>query len=190
MEILPNDINVTIVNIIKSTFYCHFLPSPDNLCTARRMALDRGLQLWRLWSEISHQFFNHCLESIVLKSLINATRLEAVEELWSLIVGYERHDHLLVSSFVIIVSSLCHHCIIIVSSLCNRCVIVVASLCHHCSIILSSLCHHSVTFLSSFCHHSVIILSLCVIVSGSWGTSFLRNCTGGHSRPLCGRPGC
>ena len=116
MEILPNDINVTIVSIIKSTFYCHFLPSPDNLRTARRMALDRGLQLWRLWSEISHQFFNHCLESIVLKSLINATRLEAVEELWSLIVGYERHDHLLVSSFVIIVSSLCHHCIIIVSS--------------------------------------------------------------------------
>ena len=87
-------------------------------------------------------------------------------------------------------SSLCHHCVIIVSSLCHRCVIVVASLCHHCSIILSSLCHHSVTFLSSFCHHSVIILSLCVIVSGSCGTSFLRNCTGGHSRPLCGRPGC
>ena len=110
MEILPNDINVTIVSIIKSTFYCHFLPSPDNLRTARRMALDCGLQLWRLWSEISHQFLNRCLESIVLKSLINATRLEAVEELWSLIVGYERHIHLLVSSLChILVSHWSHH---------------------------------------------------------------------------------
>ena len=154
------------------------------------MALDRGLQLWRLWSEISHQFFNHCLESIVLKSLINATRLEAVEELWSLIVGYERHDHLLVSSFVIIVSSLYHHCVIVVLSLCYCCGIIVSSLFHHSVIIVSSFCHLSVIILSSFCHYSVIILSLCVIVSGSWGTSFLRNCTGGHSRPLCRRPGC
>ena len=146
-------------------------------------------------------FFNHCLEAIVLKSLINATRLEAVEELWSLIVGYETHDHLLVSSFVIIVSSLCHHCVIIVSSLCHHyviivpslwhhCVIIVSSKCHRCVAIVSSLCHHSFIVVSSFCHHSVIIPSLCVIVSGSWGTSFLRNCTGGHSRPLCGRPGC
>ena len=63
------------------------------------MALDRGLQLWRLWGGTSHHFnSNHCLELIVLKSLINVTRLEAVEELWSLIVGYERHEHLSPSS--------------------------------------------------------------------------------------------
>ena len=152
-------------------FFCHFLSSPDKLHTARRVALDRGLQLWRLWSETSHQFFNHCLGLMVLKSLINVIRLEAVEELWSLIVGYERHDHLLVSSFVIIVSSLCHHRVIIVSSLCHHyviivpslwhhCVTIVSSKCHRCVIVVSPLCHHCAIIRSSLCHLSVIILSL------------------------------
>ena len=99
------------------------------------MALDRGLQLWRLWSEISHQFFNRCLESIVLKSLINATRLEAVEELWSLIVGYERHDQL-TTLLCHILSALCHHFVIILSSL--HCVIIVS---YSCSALKSSPLH-------------------------------------------------